>query len=158
MKTLLLVVPVAAMCAAGCEYKKSPAVLQPTAVADAAAPVAEPTKTVYPSNGPAVVAYVAEKYPEKLAAGVSREERIANMAFLRDRIIEVGKCGGLDLGWNLKRGGPEVSVDFITERLDGHVIGHDIGFDYDNAGTPLRLYWGSGDGPYFKEYPEVDCR
>ena len=34
-----------------------------------------------------------------------RRSASANMEFLRDRIIESGKCGGLDLGWNLKRGG-----------------------------------------------------
>ena len=36
------------------------------------------------------------------------------MMFLRDRIIEAGKCGGLELGWNLKRGGPELSIDFMA--------------------------------------------
>ena len=29
------------------------------------------------------------------------------MEFLRNRMIEAGICGGLDLGWNLKRGGPD---------------------------------------------------
>jgi hypothetical protein len=55
-----------------------------------------------------------------------------NMAFLRDRMIEAGKCGGLDLGWNLKRGGPDLSLDFLAERLNGEVLGIDIAFDYDN--------------------------
>ena len=32
------------------------------------------------------------------SAGVSLSQRQANMAFLRDRIIEAGRCGGLDLG------------------------------------------------------------
>ena len=38
------------------------------------------------------------KYPERLAAGVSSSQRVDNMSFLRDRIIEAGKCGGMDLG------------------------------------------------------------
>ena len=32
------------------------------------------------------------------------------MEFLRDRMIEHGKCKGLNLGLNLKRGGPTISV------------------------------------------------
>ena len=52
-------------------------------------------------------------------AGVSSATRRSNMEFLRDRIIEAGLCGGLDLGWNLKRGGPDISVDFLAERRGG---------------------------------------
>jgi len=74
------------------------------------------------------------------------------MSFLRDRIIEAGRCGGLDLAWNLKRGGPEISIDFIAERVNGQVIGHDIAFDYDNTSTPLQLYWGGGDFPSYGGY------
>ena len=37
--------------------------------------------------------------PERLVAGVSLATRQAHMMFLRDRIIEAGRCGGLDLGW-----------------------------------------------------------
>jgi hypothetical protein len=74
------------------------------------------------------------------------------MEFLRDRIIEAGLCGGLDLGWNLKRGGPEISVDFLAERRGGAVLGHDIAFDYDNTSTELQLYWGGGEFPYYAKY------
>lgn len=146
------------MFATACDYQKSTRLLEPSPVSVPAAPTEGPTTTTYPSSGPDVIAYVAAKYPEKLVAGVSREERIANMQFLRDRVIEVGKCGGLGLGWNLKRGGPEISIDFITERVDGGVLGHDIALDYDNTSQPLRLYWGGGDHPFYKEYPEVECR
>lgn len=58
----------------------------------------------YPGSGPALVAYIAARYPERLAAGVSIEQRTANMEFLRDRVIEAGICGGMNLAWNLKRG------------------------------------------------------
>ena len=40
------------------------------------------------------------------------------MMFLRNRVIEAGICGGLNLGWNLKRGGPELSIDFIAEKRE----------------------------------------
>ena len=112
----------------------------------------------YPTNGPDLIAYVSTKYPERLVGGISRDERIQNMMFLRDRIIEAGKCGGMDLGWNLKRGGPDVSIDFIAERRDGTVYGHDIAFDYDNPDHPLQLNWGEGDFPTYKEYPTPSCR
>jgi hypothetical protein len=75
------------------------------------------------------------------------------MEFLRDRVIEAGRCGGLDLAWNLKRGGPEISIDFIAERAGGAVHGHDIAFDYDNTSTQLVLYWGSGEFPFYGGYP-----
>jgi hypothetical protein len=164
MKKLVYFLPLVAVVAAGCEYEKSPTPLQPTPVTAVETPVAEPAPTPavateYPTSGPDVIKYVAAKYPEKLAAGISREDRVRNMEFIRDRVIEVGRCGGLGLGWNLKRGGPEISIDFITERLaDGSVIGHDIAFDYDNASAPLRLYWGNGSHPYYKEYPHFDCQ
>jgi hypothetical protein len=110
------------------------------------------------SNGPAIVACVSAKYPDRLAAGVSSNQRVANMEFLRDRIIEAGKCGGLNLGWNLKRGGPDRSVDFLAwHRGDGD-MGVDIGFDYDNTSTPLRLQWSeAGLGASFQAYPSVSC-
>jgi hypothetical protein len=120
-------------------------------------PQPEPTPPQYPSDGPGIIAYVVAHYPDRLAAGVSSDDRVANMQFLRDRIIEVGKCGGRDLGWNLKRGGPEISNDFITERTASGVIGHDIAFDYDNTSRPLQLYWGGGEFPSFKEYPQPSC-
>lgn len=36
------------------------------------------------------------------------------MQFLRDRLIEHATCKGLTVGLNLKRGGPDISNDFIT--------------------------------------------
>ena len=103
-------------------------------------------------DGNAIVKCIAAKYPDRLAAGVSLGTRQANMSFLRDRIIEAGRCGGLDLAWNLKRGGPEISIDFIAERVNGQVVGHDIAFDYDNTSTKLELYWGGGDFPFYGGY------
>ena len=154
----LVYLPLLAALTTACGYEKSTQVLAPSPVVDIAAPTTTPpTSSSYPSNGPDVIAYVAAKYPEKLAAGVSREERVENMKFLRDRVIEVGRCGGLDLGWNLKRGGPEISIDFIAERINGEIHGHDIALDYDNTSSPLRLHWAGGDFPFFGEYPSVEC-
>ena len=130
------------------------------------APAPAPTPTPSPggggscasSNGPAIVACISAKYPDKLAAGVSSGQRGANMEFLRDRIIEAGKCGGLNLGWNLKRGGPERSVDFLAWRRGDGDMGIDIGFDYDNTSTPLHLQWSeAGLGASFQPYPGVSC-
>jgi hypothetical protein len=159
MKKLVYLLPVVAVLSAACEYQKAPSPIEPTPVTAAEPPPPpEQPRTQYQTSGPDVLKYVAEKYPERLVGGISREERVRNMEFIRDRVIEVGKCGGLTLGWNLKRGGPETSTDFITERMaDGHVIGHDIAFDYDNTSAPLRLYWGDGEHPFYKEYPEVTC-
>ena len=110
------------------------------------------------NNGPAIVACVSSKYASRLAGGVSLSQRQDNMAFLRDRIIEAGKCGGLNLGWNLKRGGPERSIDFLAwHRSDGD-MGIDIGFDYDNTSNPLRLQWSeAGLGATFDPYPNSSC-
>ena len=109
------------------------------------------------NSGEQIVKCIAAKYPEKLVAGISLGQRQENMMFLRDRIIEAGKCGGLDLGHNLKRGGPEISIDFLAERRNGQVLGHDIAFDYDNTSTTLQLYWGDGTFPFYKDYGPVSC-
>lgn len=103
-------------------------------------------------DGDYIVNCIAQKYASYRRAGVSSGQRRSNMEFLRDRIIEAGLCGGLDLGWNLKRGGPEISVDFLTERRGGAVLGHDIAFDYDNTSKELQLYWGGGTFPYYTKY------
>ncbi len=127
-----------------------------TPLAPAPTPTPSPTSpgtgTCASNDGAAIVACISAKYPERLVAGVSLSERQDNMSFLRDRIIEAGLCGGLNLGWNLKRGGPSISIDFITEQTSGGVIGHDIAFDYDNTSTVLQLYWGGGDFPFFAKY------
>src|SRR5690606_19087939 len=67
-------------------------------------------------DGNYIVNCIAQKYAHYRRAGVSSSQRRDNMEFLRDRVMEAGLCGGLQLGWNLKRGGPELSIDFIAER------------------------------------------
>jgi len=110
------------------------------------------------NNGPAIVSCIAAKYPEYLVAGVSLGQRQANMSFLRDRIIEAGKCGGLDLGQNLKRGGPDLSIDFLAWRQAGGEMGVDLAVDYDNTSEPLRLGWSeAGFGASYKAFPVGSC-
>src|SRR5262245_24240948 len=97
------------------------------------------------THGPTIIACIQAKYPDKTAPVSSFGQRQANMLFLRDRIIEAGLCGGVNYGWNLKRGGPELSVDVIAwKRPDGN-MGVDIAFDYDNINTRLQLTWGEVD-------------
>jgi hypothetical protein len=157
MNTRVLLLLPLAICLAGCSLQKSsplaPSRTETTGISGPSGGAAS-----YLTNGPDLIAYIAARYPERLVGGISRDERIQNMMFLRDRIIEAGKCGGIDLGWNLKRGGPDVSIDFITERRDGTVYGHDIAFDYDNTDHALELYWGDGDFPTYTEFPEPVCR
>ena len=103
-------------------------------------------------DGEFIVECIGNKYPSYLKAGVSSSRRRSNMEFLRNRIIEAGICGGLELGWNLKRGGPDISVDFITERRGGLTYGYDIARDYDNTGKRLQLAW-QNDGPHSVQKP-----
>ena len=110
-------------------------------------------------NGNFIVACVADKYESYRRPGVSSGKRKSDMEFLRNRIIEAGICGGLDLGWNLKRGGPSLSTDFIAERRGSQVIGYDIARDYDNTRKWLQLTWSSdGPGSHYKRYsPRPNC-
>jgi hypothetical protein len=121
---------------------------------------ADPCGPPYPSNGNAVVDCVAAKFPEKLAAGVSHSEREANMAFLRDRVIETGRCGGMDLAWNLKRGVGPHSIDAIAWRTPGGAVEVvDIGAAYDDTSIPLHLTWGIVSGPPgYDPYPAFTCK
>jgi hypothetical protein len=120
-----------------------------------AAPAPSPTPTPSPSgggggsckstSGPAIITCIAAKYASYRAPVGSLAQRQANMQFLRDRIIEAGLCGGNTYGWNLKRGGPDRSIDVIAwKRPDGN-MGVDIGFDYDNIATELKLVWSEVD-------------
>lgn len=118
---------------------------------------APPPGSCTSNNGPFIVSCISAKYPQYRVAGISLTQRKANMEFLRDRIIEAGKCGGMDLGWNLKRGGPEKSIDFISQREGGTVHGIDIAHDFDNTGTTLQLQWVEGEFPFYAPYPTPNC-
>lgn len=115
--------------------------------------------TEWPSTGEGILALMKARYAAYMEPTGSLGERQANMAFLRDRMIEAGLCGGMDLGWNLKRGGPEISIDFLTHRVNGQVEGIDIGHDYDNYQKELSLTWATGEFPFYATYsPAPSCR
>jgi hypothetical protein len=115
--------------------------LTPAVVVVPPTPTPSPSPAKWPTNGQEVVSYATQRYPERLVAGVSGDQRRGNMEFIRDRMIEAGICGGMELAWNLKRGGPERSIDFLAYRKSGTWIGVDIGQAYDDTSTPLRLQW-----------------
>ena len=162
MKKFVLMLPLASLVLAGCEYtRKTPAAPTPVQqVVEQPAP-APTVHTAYPSNGEELIAFVAQRYPDKLTGGVSHGERVANMEFIRDRIIEAGICGGMRLSWNLKRGVGPRSIDAIAWRPgDGdatEVV--DLALDYDNGGPPLRLHWIVVSGPPGWDTPPApDCQ
>lgn len=106
-----------------------------------------------------VVAIVASRYPERMAGDVSYEQRVANMAFLRDRILEVGICGGLNLAWNRKSNGGR-SIDAIDWRHGESDINDvvDLAFAYDDTDRPLQLHWRVTEGPAgWDPYPDPVC-
>ena len=86
------------------------------------------------SAGNDIAECIEARYPPYLQRGVSLTQRKSNMQFLRDRMIEHGKCRGLHLGLNLKRGGPTISNDFIVWRRPGQ---SDMGVD---IGSGVRRY------------------
>lgn len=117
-------------------------------------------KTCASNNGAAIVACIEATYPSYRAAGVSHNEREANMAFLRDRVIESGICGGLDLAWNKKRGNGPHSIDALAWRTGSGDEVVDIGLAYDDTSSVLRLQWGIVAGPpgYDGYSPRPNCQ
>jgi hypothetical protein len=123
------------------------------------------------STGKEIIACVSNAFPERRVktntGDFSDERRYANMEFLRDVIIATGKCKGLDLGRNMKRGGPEISRDFIVYRSNKGKNGRDRGVDiasgYDDTKTTLKLTWqlfdeGPNYGhPFYRDFGPVDC-
>jgi hypothetical protein len=95
----------------------------------------------YPTNGDEIAAFVQRAYPDKGRRGQSLQQRKEDMAFLRDRMIEVRICTGQDTARNLKRGGPELSVDFLAARINGKWWGVDIAGGYDDTKKQLILSW-----------------
>jgi hypothetical protein len=107
-----------------------------------------PANGRWPSNGPAVVAYIAAAWPQYLVPTSNLSQRIHNMEFLRDRIIEAGICGGLNVGRNLKRGvGPHSHDAIAYRRPSGHVDVIDIASGFDDHRARLGLHWQIVAGP-----------
>lgn len=114
----------------------------------------------YPTDPLEIAQFVQNAYPEYGRTGVSVNHRKEDMAFLRDRMIEVGICVGYDWGRNLKRGGPEHSFDFLAWRTGGETLGVDIAGSYDDTNRRLRLgFHIHGPGAFFDALPDPEaCR
>lgn len=113
-------------------------------------------------DGKGVVACVEKAFPERLVAGVSLAVREENAKFLRDRVIETARCAMLDVGLNLKRGGPSISVDFVAWKNGNQLEGVDIISGWDDTKKPLKLMWHRYDPPnfghpFFKAFGPVVC-
>lgn len=107
-----------------------------------------PANGAWPSSGPDVVDYIADAWPEYLVTTATLAERIEHMEFLRDRIIEAGICGGLDLAWNLKRGiGPHSHDAIAWRKPNGFVEVVDIASAFDDKNVFLGLHWSIVSGP-----------
>ena len=103
----------------------------------------------YPGDGPSIVAFVANTWPEYLEATPTFGERLVNMHFLRDRIIEIGQCAGLDLALNTKITGI-IRDDAITWKFgptEGDVEVVDIALDWDNNDNDLSIHFAITEGP-----------
>ena len=150
MKIAAAVAALAVVCvSAGCQDKKS--THGPTApsgdelMTDGSMPVPRPG---YPSTGEALIAYIAEKYPERLVATGDYDARARNMEFVRDRMVDAGICGGMDLARNLKRGVGPFSADAIAWRPDGVTVEVvDIAASWDAFWEPMHLQWIIVGGP-----------
>jgi hypothetical protein len=95
----------------------------------------------YPTDGPSIAKWVAERWPQYLVGGISEEQRFKNMEFLRDRMIEAGRCGGMDLAWNLKRGIGPHSHDALAWRDGGRVRVVDLALASKDPRFPMQLQW-----------------
>jgi hypothetical protein len=115
------------------------------------------------SKGSDIAKCIEARYPQYRRAGVSLDQRKRDMQFLRDRMIEHATCRGLTVGLNLKRGGPEISNDFITYFTLGRWVGVDIAGGYDDTKSTLTMMWyqhGASTNwghPFHKPYGAVNC-
>ena len=110
--------------------------------------VPRPRDGRWPTKGEDVVEYIASVFPEYLEPTPTDDERVVHMEFLRDRIIEAGICGGIDLARNLKRGIGPHSIDAIAWRKRPDFVEViDIASAYDDHDNHLNLHWVEVLGP-----------
>jgi hypothetical protein len=160
MRLAVVLVAICAVSACNTLEVENPARPTPlTAATDPTEPDAGRQPTQYPSTGEELMAYVSQQHPDRLAARVDYGERVRNMEFLRDEVIRIGMCGGMDLGRNLKRGVGPHSIDAIAWKHDGNLDVVDIASAYDDTGIELRLHWLIVDGPAgFDPIARPDCK
>jgi len=114
------------------------------------------------SDGQDIADCIESRYPQYLVANISLSRREENAKFLRNKIIEHAKCKGLDVGLNLKRGGPTISVDFIAWRKSGRTEGVDVISGWDDTRRRLSLSWHTYGPPNYghptyKAYGSASC-
>lgn len=116
------------------------------------------------TDGKGLAACVNDAYPDRLKPTTTLKERTDNATFLRNRLIETARCAKFDVGLNLKRGGPAISVDFIAwNHPKGHVQGVDIIGGWDDIKRTIKVGWNDSYGPpnfgfpSFKAYGPVSC-
>ena len=96
------------------------------------------------AHGPQIIACISTKYASKRApvGSLSQRQDTWCSCAIDHRSGQVRRTG---LRLEPQAGGPELSIDVIVwKRPDGN-MGVDIGFDYDNIGTELKLVWGEVD-------------
>jgi hypothetical protein len=156
VRSLAAVAITAAVLSSACNDSKTSAVEPAAPSSTAPQPGPSTPSQLTPAE---VIAVVASRYPQRLAGDVSLEQRIANMEFVRDRIIEVGICGGLNLAWNRKTNGVR-SIDAIDWRHGANDVNDvvDLALSYDDTDRPLQLHWAIVGGPAgWDPYPAPPC-
>jgi len=107
-----------------------------------------PANGQWPNNPDDLLDYIANAWDDYLQVTALTAQRIANMEFVRDRLIEAGICGGIDLAWNLKRGvGPHSHDAIAWRKPNGFVEVVDIASAFDDKTIPLMLHWAIVAGP-----------
>jgi hypothetical protein len=107
-----------------------------------------PAGGAWPNNPDDLIAYMDKHWSHYMEPTALTATRIEHMEFLRDRMIEAGRCGGLDITWNLKRGvGPHSHDAIAWRKPNGFVEVVDIASAFDDKTIPLRLHWQIVVGP-----------
>jgi len=107
-----------------------------------------PTNGAWPRTSDDLIAYMNRHWSSYMAPTARTATRIEHMEFLRDRMIEAGICGGIDITWNLKRGiGPHSHDAIAWRKPNGFVEVVDIASAFDDKTIPLVLHWQIVSGP-----------
>ncbi|MEQ1876382.1 MAG: hypothetical protein ABL958_07035 [Bdellovibrionia bacterium] len=141
----------------GCSTKSGPSKPKSTEFVSKPSTESVLPSDALPSTGAKIAEYVEQHWPSYLTPANSLADRRHNLEFLRDRIIEVGLCAGLNLGWHVENA--DLSVNKIALRDDeGQKFQIQIVSDYVNIGQPLKLTWTqSENGNYLPFTPSPAC-
>lgn len=104
----------------------------------------------WPTTPSGFIDYMNQHWDEYMDVTALTATRLEHMEFLRDRLIELGICGGYDLAWNRKRGDFNAarSHDAVAWRKpNGFVEVVDIASAFDDKTIPLQMNWSIVNGP-----------